>query len=63
VLSAQANGGHCQDTDDAHCIVCGVEEQLRKNQKAQQFAVVSCCLLLAKRKSKPKRLSSSKVLL
>jgi hypothetical protein len=24
--SAQANGGHCQDTDDAHCIVCGKEQ-------------------------------------
>jgi hypothetical protein len=23
MLSAQANGGHCQDTDDAHRIVCG----------------------------------------
>jgi hypothetical protein len=24
MLSAQANGGHWQDTDDAHSIVCGV---------------------------------------
>jgi hypothetical protein len=25
MISAQANSGHCQDTDDAHCVVCGVE--------------------------------------
>jgi hypothetical protein len=28
MLSAQANSGHCQDTDDAHCIMCGVAERL-----------------------------------
>jgi hypothetical protein len=28
MLSAQANGGHCQDTDDARCIVCGVDTNI-----------------------------------